>query len=83
MELAEEPKRSVHPRPSTAPGFTMVELAAEHPREMEVVTLSAVAGIPMERIAELLSVSGATAYRLLDRGRLLLAQRLKAMRERG
>lgn len=61
----------------------MVELAAEHPREMEVVTLSAVAGIPMERIAELLSVSGATAYRLLDRGRLLLAQRLKAMRERG
>jgi prepilin-type N-terminal cleavage/methylation domain-containing protein len=28
VELAEEPKRSVHPRPSTAPGFTMVELAA-------------------------------------------------------
>lgn len=60
----------------------MVDLASEHPREMEVVTLSAVAGIPMGRVAELLLISDASTYRLLERGRFLLAHRLKALRER-
>lgn len=60
----------------------MVELAGERPREMEVITLHAVAGIPMERVAELLGMSVATGYRSMERGRLLLAQKLKAMRDR-
>ena len=58
----------------------MVELAATHPREMEVVTLHSVAGIPMERVAALLDVSLATAHRDLAAARELLARRLKALR---
>lgn len=60
----------------------MVELAGDKPREMEVITLHAVAGIPMERVAELLGMSVPTAYRSMERGRLLLAQKLKSMRDR-
>jgi RNA polymerase sigma factor (TIGR02999 family) len=58
----------------------MVELAATHPREMEVVTLHSVAGIPMERVAVLLDVSLATAHRDLAAARELLARRLKSLR---
>ena len=58
----------------------MVELAATHPREMEVVTLHSVADIPMERVAAMLSVSLATAHRDLSTARELLARRLKASR---
>ncbi len=58
----------------------MVELAATHPREMEVVTLHSVAGIPMERVAELVGVSLSSAHRDLVSARELLARRLKAAR---
>lgn len=59
----------------------MIELAATHPREMEVVTLHSVAGIPMERVAEMTGVSLATAHRDLTAGRELLARRLRSLRE--
>jgi DNA-directed RNA polymerase specialized sigma24 family protein len=58
----------------------MIDLATTHPREMEVVTLHSVAGIPMERVAQLVDVSLATAHRDLASGRELLARRLRSMR---
>ena len=58
----------------------MIDLATTNPREMEVVTLHSVAGIPMERVAQLVDVSLATAHRDLASGRELLARRLRSMR---
>jgi DNA-directed RNA polymerase specialized sigma24 family protein len=51
-------------------------LGASIPRTMEVVTLNLVLGIPLDRVAEMLSVSERTAYRELLLGRERLAQRL-------
>ncbi|MDI9404460.1 MAG: ECF-type sigma factor [Limnohabitans sp.] len=51
-------------------------LGASIPRTMEVVTLHLVLGIPLERVAEMLSISERTAYRELLNGRERLAQRL-------
>lgn len=51
-------------------------LGASIPRTMEVVTLHLVLGIPLERVAEMLSISQRTAYRELHNGRERLAQRL-------
>lgn len=59
----------------------MIELAATQPREMEVVTLHSVAGIPMERVAEMVGVSLATAHRDLAAGRELLARKLRSLRD--
>lgn len=61
----------------------MVSLAATHPREIEAVTLHHVAGIPMERIADMLGVSLATAHRARAEGRELLARRIRSDRNRG
>lgn len=61
----------------------MIGLAACHPREMEVVTLHSVAGIPMDRIAEMLGVHVATAHRDLASGRERLARALRRDRGRG
>lgn len=58
----------------------MIRLAEHHPREMEVVTLHSVAGIPMERVAELLNVHVATAHRDLVSGRERLARALRSSR---
>jgi len=55
----------------------MEALAHERPRQMEVVTLHVVAGIPMVRVAELVGVSERTAYRELEDGREALARKLK------
>lgn len=52
----------------------MIEIAALHPRQVEVVTLHSVAGIPLERIAEMLDISIATAQRDLAAGRERLAR---------
>jgi DNA-directed RNA polymerase specialized sigma24 family protein len=51
-------------------------LGASIPRTMEVVTLNLVLGIPLDRVAEMLSISERTAYRELLLGRERLAQRL-------
>jgi RNA polymerase sigma factor (TIGR02999 family) len=59
----------------------MIDLAATDPREMEVVTLHSVAGIPMDRVAQLVGVSLATAHRDLAAGRELLARRLRSLRD--
>lgn len=56
-------------------------LGATIPRTMEVVTLHLVLGIPLERVAEMLSISERTAYRELANGRDRLAQRLAQMDE--
>ncbi|MBM4099680.1 MAG: DUF134 domain-containing protein [Planctomycetes bacterium] len=61
----------------------MVALAATHAREMEAVTLHDVAGIPMERVADMLGVSIATAHRARNAGREALARRLRAGRDGG
>jgi DNA-directed RNA polymerase specialized sigma24 family protein len=61
----------------------MLKLAATNPREMEVLTLHSVAGVPMARVAELLNVSTATAHRDLAAGRELLARRLRSLRGGG
>jgi DNA-directed RNA polymerase specialized sigma24 family protein len=42
-----------------------------------------VAGIPMDRVAEMLGVSLATAHRARSEGRELLARRLRSERDRG
>jgi RNA polymerase sigma factor (TIGR02999 family) len=52
----------------------MIEIAARHPRQVEVVTLHSVAGIPLERVAEMLGVSPATAQRDFASGRARLAR---------
>jgi DNA-directed RNA polymerase specialized sigma24 family protein len=52
-------------------------LGASIPRTMEVVTLHLVLGIPLDRVAEMLSISQRTAYRELLNGRDRLAQRLR------
>ena len=57
----------------------MVALAATDPRQMEVVTLHSVAGIPLERVAAMLGISPATAQRDLADGRAMLARRLKSL----
>jgi len=57
-------------------------LGATIPRTMEVVTLHLVLGIPLERVAEMLSISERTAYRELSTGRDRLAQRLAQKEER-
>ena len=59
----------------------MIDLAGTHPREMEVVTLHSVAGIAMEVVAGLVSVSLATAHRDLVAARALLARRLRSLRD--
>ena len=59
----------------------MIEVARSHPRQVEVVTLHCVAGIPLERVAEMLGVSPATAARDLAAGRERLARRLKSLRD--
>ena len=61
----------------------MVALVATHAREMEAVTLHDVAGIPMEKVAEMLGVSIATAHRVRNAGREALARRLRAGRDGG
>jgi RNA polymerase sigma factor (TIGR02999 family) len=58
----------------------MIRLAEHHPREMEVVTLHSVAGIPMERVAQLIGVHVATAHRDLASGRERLARELRSRR---
>jgi RNA polymerase sigma factor (TIGR02999 family) len=58
----------------------MIRLAEHHPREMEVVTLHSVAGIPMERVAQMLGVHVATAHRDLASGRERLARELRSRR---
>jgi RNA polymerase sigma factor (sigma-70 family) len=58
----------------------MVALASDHPREMEVVTLHSVAGIPMERVAAMLGIHVSTAHRDLASGKDRLARALKASR---
>ena len=89
--LDTEAERSLEGRPATE-GLrsdlellerAMVDLATTHPREMEVVTLHSVAGIPMDRVAQLVGVSLATAHRDLAAGRELLAKRLRALRGAG
>ena len=60
----------------------MVDLAGTHPRQMEVVTLHSVAGIALERVAEMVKVSPATVHRDLAQGRELLARRLRSLREK-
>jgi RNA polymerase sigma factor (sigma-70 family) len=55
----------------------MEEIAHEHPRPMEIVTLHLVADIPLARVATLVGVSERTAYRDLEEGRRALAQRLR------
>lgn len=59
----------------------MIELAGTNPRQMEVVTLHSVAGIALERVAQLLEVSVATVHRDLQAGRELLARRLRSLRQ--
>ena len=54
----------------------MEELASREPRQMEVVTLHLVAGIPIERTATLVGISVRSAYRDLDAGRTALARAL-------
>lgn len=51
-------------------------LAAEHPREMEVITLRLVLEMPMDRVAKLVGVSIRTAYRDLNEGLMLLKRQL-------
>lgn len=58
----------------------MIRLAEHHPREMEVVTLHSVAGIPMDRVAEMMGVHVATAHRDLASGRERLARALRSSR---
>jgi RNA polymerase sigma factor (TIGR02999 family) len=58
----------------------MIRLAEHHPREMEVVTLHSVAGIPMERVAQMIGVHVATAHRDLASGRERLARELRSQR---
>lgn len=58
----------------------MIRLAEHHPREMEVVTLHSVAGIPMDRVAEMIGVHVATAHRDLASGRERLARALRTGR---
>jgi len=43
-------------------------LSREHPKEMEVITLHLVLGIPMENAAKLMGISRRTAYRCLTDG---------------
>ena len=59
----------------------MIEIAARHPRQVEVVTLHSVAGIPLERVAEMLGISPATAQRDFAAGRERLARAI--VRRRG
>jgi DNA-directed RNA polymerase specialized sigma24 family protein len=47
---------------------------------MEVVTLHSVAGIPMDRVAEMIGVHVATAHRDLAAGRERLARELRSSR---
>ncbi len=54
----------------------MEQVAEEAPRAMEVVTLHLVAGLPLERVAELIEASLRTTYRDLDHGKALLARQL-------
>ena len=58
----------------------MVDLAGTNPRQMEVVTLHSVAGIALERVADMVKVSLATVHRDLAQGRELLARRLRSLR---
>lgn len=51
-------------------------LADTMPRQMEVVTLHMVAGIPLARVAELVGVSERTAHRDLEAGKAALQQGL-------
>jgi DNA-directed RNA polymerase specialized sigma24 family protein len=59
----------------------MIEQAATHPRQMEVVTLHSVAGIAMDRVAAMVGISLATAHRDFAEGRALLARRLRSLRD--
>ncbi len=54
----------------------MEQVAEEAPRAMEVVTLHLVAGLSLERVAELTETSLRTTYRDLDHGKALLARQL-------
>jgi len=59
----------------------MIDQAATHPRQMEVVTLHSVAGIAMDRVAAMVGISLATAHRDFADGRALLARRLRSLRD--
>jgi DNA-directed RNA polymerase specialized sigma24 family protein len=59
----------------------MIAVARTHPRQVEVITLHSVAGIPLDRVAAMLGISGATAARDLQAGRERLARRLKSLRD--
>lgn len=47
---------------------SLEKLSKKHPREMEIITLRLVLGLPMKRVSELLSVPERTAYRELNEG---------------
>lgn len=47
---------------------SLERLSKQHPREMEIITLRLVLGLPMKRVSELLSVPERTAYRELKDG---------------
>lgn len=53
-------------------------LAETLPRQMEILTLHLVAGIPLVRVAVLVGISERTAYRDFEEGRLALLKRLQA-----
>jgi len=55
----------------------MEELAVEHPRQMEILTLHLIADIPLARVAALVGVSERTAFRDLEEGRRALARKLR------
>jgi RNA polymerase sigma factor (sigma-70 family) len=57
----------------------MEELATEHPRKMEIITLHLVGDIPLARVATLVGVSERTAFRDLEAGRLALAAKLREL----
>lgn len=52
------------------------DLAAGHPREMEVITLRLILEMPMEKVARLVGISTRTAYRDLNEGLLLLKRQI-------
>lgn len=60
----------------------MEDVARREPRQMEVITLHLVAGIPIERTAQLIGISIRSAYRDLEEGRAALARALNGSSSR-
>ena len=54
----------------------MKALAAEHPREMEIVSLRLVLALPTLRVAAMVGISERTVYRKLDAGLQLIKHHL-------